>query len=1131
MSFKMSPTNLETTIAPHSTISSTLPSSTIRLLFGSRHWDRRSVTAMAPRRTLIKKLYQRLRTNQVEDDCLTAFQFVEIKFYLKNHKRCHHIVIRNDLPLDYLACSLPDNLPKFISSQLEAQRLIADDHRLSVQVWSVIHTISGCFSRDPSHTRSYPTLFYWRSPNKQRSYYLFAYLTRAMTTRKYKASELLDLRDIRPCQDILDRVQKNPDVADIVTGFRRNSILSDSSNVAMSRRPKKIKEEASSTDSEDQVLFQGRKAPPRPSVTNGDATSDPKPPRRNEPDRTEPLSAPTGLAAQQSEGFQRFFKAVVSPTHVRVTAGGRIVPNTRSTASPTAKWDKDLPNSEIDSNDIGKSSQIDQQVPVADPATCQTAPPVMAPPMASPMYPGFPAMYPPMAGHMPFYPHPMAGGMGFPYSMPYPPMQMPAMASGSQNAMPQAQAPQQSENPTTGSKPENRQESRKPKPAPLKLSPPEQFDQNRPFYYNGHFIYPPMGSGHMQSPLPPMTPSPCLPPGFAGHPVHPGLPGHPALARVGSFAQPSSVSSLPSPHVMPAQTSMPLTASAAMPQPVAPQSQGASKSSASSHFPSSAKPPPSSIKPSDITKVQLGSLRSQLKYYEDQLQYNKHQIDEEKTKDQVGAIRQLIVQFEHNCGMQMHFETSQYSGSDAKSTNETSKSGTEAAPCQTPSRESSMQESDDVSVPQVPDNSATSSRRGNPTLAHTQSMDQIRPRTVKERRQAAGINSSKGNDTSAALDALVARLSMAGEDSKTSSSFIPPAITSSFGPSRTSSLSMGNPAGIEANTNSMLHNSMQLESGSSFLPPQQSPWQDFGSYVAGARPPTHPGLGHHPVSTSSYATPYLVGVLPRGITPQAARSADYVYARELTEEEKRARHIYWGQVSIKGSGLPKFDGKDFYPPTPTKEVAPDSEQRKKLRGMLPTGRPEVDFGFAKPKKTTGDPFHAGGDKGSGKVSHAVPIINPETRDPLECAQTPKASNGTKSSAAPTSDQKAPSPSRRIPDRSSNKSSNDLWHSMLKKGTASGVAVPRTVSSTTATGYVPPLSSHGTASLAPALVNANGHATRSLLGKAEQDPIGMPAEKVGENRPPQQQTLKQQDDIADLHQRMLRDAERRGINWQ
>ena len=182
------------------------------IAFWKQQCDRRPVNIMAPRRTLIKKLYKRLRTNQDEDDCLTAYQFVEIKHCLKNHRRCRHIVIKNDLPLDYFACSLPDNLPKFILSQLEAQRLITDDSRLSVQVWSAIQVISGCFSRGSSHLRSYPTLFCWRSPNKQRSYYLFAHLTRPMANRKYNASDLLDLRDVRPSQDVLDRVHQNPDV-------------------------------------------------------------------------------------------------------------------------------------------------------------------------------------------------------------------------------------------------------------------------------------------------------------------------------------------------------------------------------------------------------------------------------------------------------------------------------------------------------------------------------------------------------------------------------------------------------------------------------------------------------------------------------------------------------------------------------------------------------------------------------------------------------------------------------------------------------------------------------------------------------------------------------------------------------
>src|SRR5271170_3533884 len=40
---------------------------------------------------------------------------------------------------------------------------------------------------------------------------------------------------------------------------------------------------------------------------------------------SQPLPAPSGDAAQKAENFRKFYQAVRSPTHVRVTAGGRIV--------------------------------------------------------------------------------------------------------------------------------------------------------------------------------------------------------------------------------------------------------------------------------------------------------------------------------------------------------------------------------------------------------------------------------------------------------------------------------------------------------------------------------------------------------------------------------------------------------------------------------------------------------------------------------------------------------------------------------------------------------------------------------------------------------------------------------------
>lgn len=63
--------------------------------------------------------------------------------------------------------------------------------------------------------------------------------------------------------------------------------------------------------------------------------------RRESTDRSVPQSAPTGFAAQQAENFQRFYRAVVSPSHVRVTAGGRIVPNNRVKGPPLLQWNNE----------------------------------------------------------------------------------------------------------------------------------------------------------------------------------------------------------------------------------------------------------------------------------------------------------------------------------------------------------------------------------------------------------------------------------------------------------------------------------------------------------------------------------------------------------------------------------------------------------------------------------------------------------------------------------------------------------------------------------------------------------------------------------------------------------------------
>lgn len=81
--------------------------------------------------------------------------------------------------------------------------------------------------------------------------------------------------------------------------------------------------------------------------------------RRTFDNQSQPHSAPTSVALHQAENFRRFYRAVVSPTHVRVTAGGRIVPNTRAMAPPSFEpnGDKRLPESPQQVND---TEQIDR---------------------------------------------------------------------------------------------------------------------------------------------------------------------------------------------------------------------------------------------------------------------------------------------------------------------------------------------------------------------------------------------------------------------------------------------------------------------------------------------------------------------------------------------------------------------------------------------------------------------------------------------------------------------------------------------------------------------------------------------------------------------------------------------------
>ncbi|RYP55789.1 hypothetical protein DL771_012380 [Monosporascus sp. 5C6A] len=992
---------------------------------------------MPVRKKITKKLYKQLGQNQAHDTPIPAPTQFGIKFYLKNHRHVNQIVIENDPDSQDFSAEPPAMLSKFILSQLEAQK-IANVSRPSNELLAVLVVTSEFLAKDPLEPPSYPTLFVWHSSYNHRTYCLFAYLTCPMESRIYSASELLELRGSHSPDTVLDKLKLNPDIVEIVKGTATLPLL-------QSKRPKKAKEDvSSSTESEDRILFKGKK---QDQSINGEMEWKYRGRSGSEVNSTEPLSAPTGLDAQQSEGFQRFFKAVVSPTHVRVTAGGRIVPNTRATASPTTKWDKNRVEHEAPGTvDITKNEK----------------------------------------------PAPIAQADG----------------AGKDNSQ----------------------------PAQVKISPPEQFDQTKPFFYNGHFLYPAMGATPMQGLPPAFIPNPYLAPGVIGS--HAAL----AAARMGPMGQlPSALPMLGPPGYLPG------------PYGVAPAAGGirVAQQSANQQPKPVVMPPISSIRPSEITRHQLNQLRAAARYYENQLMYNKHQIDEKSTREQVHAIRAKIAQFDHDLKMQLSFEAAYYpKQTQAQSSESTAavpaREAQEAAPCNAPSETSSVKENRSDTVSQ---NGSIRSGKCIPPLRQERPCDHSRSRAKGFRnRNTIGINSFRSeSNSSAALDALEAHIKLKLKLEKEKKGCLPsaaalaPPFQPGTAPSAPSASGDGRNESQPWLTAEYNH---QWQSAKSYPQDQRGSWdtmQSTNTYLASDSTPAEVPFSTRTFAPSSYSAPYLVGKLPQGVNPYSARGSDYVYARELTEEEKRARHVYWGQVPTKGTGLPKFDGKDFYPPSPAK-----MDDKPPADPLVPTGQPGIDYAFQL-SSAESDPFRSSRDgasirsqESSQKLSRAIPIINPDGLGRRGTSKTPKdldRADASKllwpanSSVKSASDRNPTASSRRGIERLSNKSGRDLWQTVLKKGSASGTALPSAISSTTATGYLPQYFGHAAASLSPAILNATGSPARGVEAKLAELDSSTPqvtADKLGENRPPRDGSGPESDTTKDIRERMLRDAERRGV---
>ncbi|KAG6037175.1 hypothetical protein E4U41_005284 [Claviceps citrina] len=745
----------------------------------------------------------------------------------------------------------------------------------------------------------------------------------------------------------------------------------------------------------------------------------------------EPIGAPPGLSAQRDEGFQRFYKAVVSPTHVRVTAGGRIVPNTRGPSSPTAKWSREKPGVE-GSFTSRSSSRGTYGETTGIPLTATMPHPAYGP--YPHLFPGiFPSMHPSLAAgsHPPLAMMPWQLGMG---------MGMGSTLGLLHSNLPQVHqakpSPNASKGPATSDKKGDTGSSDSPNP--VRVSPPEQFDHSRPFCLNGQWVMPPAGSFY--------------PYGMASVPSFP-LPG------------------LGSPTVAPPRFAMPAMmhpAPVKLDQKMHPH---AASSSSAQSIHGRSPVPVSSIRPSDITKKQIEVLRSSLRYFEDQLQYNKHQIDEKGMETQARMVRQHIQQFEKNLqaqleSEQLHYPTYEHQADASSSTpHDNGKNSTSTTANDMKSERDSSQSSVSQTVP-----------------AHGQTEKNYKGQESSVSRRFSALKQVKS--ASAPVSTKITPESSEDSEPMKRSSTLPAgaALAPPFRPRADSTVSVPVPA-----TFSMSATTSTEEDDSAS--PVAENITDLAKPEAFAE------------------KPYLIGHHSSGRPMEVGNTNAYTYGRDLTEDELRARHMYWGKAPHHlQKGLPKFDGKDFYPPSPVKSQpissSPTASKSVPI-ALIPSGNTEPDYAMTSSKADL-DPFRSLGKSGQHLSRSSVGVTSPKqtvgTSMPTESsvhthqrlAIGPSPVDRGYSEFRKALSQNTASSTDGCKDKSSDegedgsnilfrgrkymtasgKSRHDVWQRVWKRNKTSATAVPGTVSSTTARGVLPNYAGHATASLTPNIANAS-----------------------------------------------------------
>ena len=555
---------------------------------------------------------------------------------------------------------------------------------------------------------------------------------------------------------------------------------------------------------------------------------------RSDPDYTQsqPIPAPSSLAAQREEGFKRFYKAVVSPTHIRVTAGGRIVPNTRGSSSPTRKAVKSQASAEEDLIEHGRSYDGRPSQGYPYPFGAQVPFPTIMPGIGQ----GLPAT----GGSMPFPMMPWQMGMnvGNPFGMFAPPMGNYFQPSA---AMPISYNPLKQEDGRNTHVAE----------IPYVMRPPHMvpFDPTRQFLCNGQWF----------SPVPGATFTPGMPP-------YQVMPNHASNLNNNSHPE---VANVIQKHVLPGGQQASLSCHDAMGMGP-PGGRGFSTAPLS---------PISSIRPSDITKKQIDVLRGSLNYLEDQLQYNRHQINEKSVEVQAQSVSQQIQQFKKTYAAQLSFEESFYPRLDSK--DEASSSAS-------------------VHSGPISKSSAASEQRGDQSLETAASQDARYGRTGAQSFNVDQVKAQSAIPSQLQYDPGNKVCSLGKAPSFDLNAATAPVFQPRMGTRQQERQGLhleDNP--VNRKRGSILQDCVNA-----------SPVQPFSASMV---------MSSKSRSKSGSDKPYLIGQPSRDFGTHHMQGFDYQYARDLTEDEVKARHMYWGTMPrLHQGGLPKFDGKDFYPPSPSK---------------------------------------------------------------------------------------------------------------------------------------------------------------------------------------------------------------------